>query len=88
MLEKQMNHPAASSGELGPNRFKGAALWWVVGGQVCALINLVLVLRFSYQGAAIAQSLSFAFLSLWIRAISQSKYLFNWIGADLRLSCL
>ena len=73
MLVKQMNHPVASSGvsslsladtlaasggELDPKRFKWAALWWVVCGLVCALLNLALAPRYSGLGAAIAQSVS------------------------------
>ena len=67
--------PAASGGELDPKRFKWATLlWWFGGGLVCALLNLGLVPRYSGLGAAISQSVSFAFISLGILAISQAKY--------------
>jgi O-antigen/teichoic acid export membrane protein len=55
-------------------QFKWAALWWFVGGLVCTLLNLALVPRYSGVGAAITQSVSFAFISLGILATSQAKY--------------
>ena len=55
-------------------QFKWAALWWLVGGLVCTLLNLALVPRYSGLGAAIAQSVSFAFIALGILTISQAKY--------------
>ena len=55
-------------------QYKWAALWWFVGGVVCTLLNIVAVPRWSGLGAAMAQSLSFAFISFGILAISQAKY--------------
>lgn len=55
-------------------QFKWAALWWFVGGLVCTLLNFALVPRYAGLGAAITQSLSFAFISLVIITTSQVMY--------------
>jgi len=56
------------------NQFKWAALWWFVGGLVCAVLNLTLVPRYAGGGAALAQSVSFAFICIAIFTTSQAKY--------------
>jgi O-antigen/teichoic acid export membrane protein len=55
-------------------QFKWAALWWFVGGLVCTLLNFALVPRYAGLGAAITQSVSFAFISLVIITTSQVMY--------------
>ncbi|MCX7166527.1 MAG: lipopolysaccharide biosynthesis protein [Rhodocyclales bacterium] len=55
-------------------QFKWAAVWWLVGGLVCALLNFILVQRLGGLGAAITQSASFAFIAIGILATSQAKY--------------
>ena len=55
-------------------QFKWAAMWWFVGGLVCTVLNFALVSRYGGVGAAITQSISFAFISLGILATSQTKY--------------
>lgn len=55
-------------------QFKWAALWWFIGGLVCALLNLALVPRHGGIGAAITQSISFAFVAIGILVTSQAKY--------------
>lgn len=55
-------------------QFKWAAVWWFVGGLVCAFLNLLLVPRNGGLGASITQSGSFAFIAIGILATSQAKY--------------
>ncbi len=63
----------ANTGLLLAKQLNWAALWWLAGGVVCALLNLVLVPRFGGMGAAVTQSASFGFISLAILATSQTK---------------
>jgi O-antigen/teichoic acid export membrane protein len=53
---------------------KWAAIWWFGGGLFCTLLNFALVPRYSGLGAAIAQSASFAVISIGILCTSQAKY--------------
>lgn len=55
-------------------QFKWAAFWWLVGGIICLFLNFLLVPRYGGYGAAVTQSVSFAFLAIVILATSQSKY--------------
>lgn len=55
-------------------QFKWAAVWWFVGGLVCAFLNLLLVPQNGGLGAAMTQSASFAFIAIGIFATSQAKY--------------
>jgi O-antigen/teichoic acid export membrane protein len=64
----------ALSGLVLANQFKWAALWWVGGGVVCTLLNLALVPKYGGVGAAVTQTVSFAFIALGILAISQAKF--------------
>jgi O-antigen/teichoic acid export membrane protein len=64
----------ANTGLLLANQLKWGALWWLAGGLVCALLNLALVPSYGGVGAAITQSVSFAFIALGILASSQAKF--------------
>ena len=55
-------------------KLKYAALWWFAGGLVCAVLNLAFVPWLGGMGAAITQSLSFAFVSLGMLATSQFMF--------------
>lgn len=55
-------------------QFHWAAIWWFVGGLVCTLLNFSLVPQYGGFGAAITQSVSFAFIFIGILATSQAKY--------------
>jgi O-antigen/teichoic acid export membrane protein len=55
-------------------QLKWTALWWLLGGPICVLLNLVLVPKYGGKGAAMTQSLSFAFISLGILATSQTMF--------------
>ncbi|MFZ1741635.1 MAG: lipopolysaccharide biosynthesis protein [Pontixanthobacter sp.] len=64
----------ANAGLLLAKKLKWAALWWFAGGLVCTLLNWVLVPKFGCLGAAITQSISFAFISLGILMTSQALF--------------
>ena len=64
----------ANAGLLLAKKLNYAALWWFAGGLVCALLNLTLVPRLGGIGAAITQSISFAFISLGILVTSQAMF--------------
>jgi O-antigen/teichoic acid export membrane protein len=64
----------ANAGLLLTKKLNYAALWWFGGGLVCALLNLILVPRFGGIGAAVTQSISFAFISLGILVTSQAMF--------------
>ena len=49
-------------------QLRWAALWWLAGGVVCIVLNLILVPYYGGLGAAITQTLSFALISLAIVA--------------------
>lgn len=51
-----------------------AALWWLAGGVVCTLLNIALVPRYGGLGAAITQSIGFAFMSIGILSTAQTKF--------------
>lgn len=55
-------------------QLKWAALWWFAAGLVCVASNWMLVPRQGGMGAAITQTLSFAFVSFAILTTSQAKY--------------
>ena len=55
-------------------QLKWAAVWWFAGGLVCLTLNLSLVPRMGAIGAAVTQTLSFAFVAFAILATSQAKY--------------
>ncbi|MEO8216237.1 MAG: lipopolysaccharide biosynthesis protein, partial [Acidobacteriota bacterium] len=55
-------------------QLKWAAVWWFAGGLVCVALNLALVPRLGGIGAAITQSISFAFVAFAILTTSQIKY--------------
>jgi O-antigen/teichoic acid export membrane protein len=64
----------ANTGLLLAKKLNWAALWWFAGGLVCALLNLTLVPKLGGIGAAITQSISFAFISLGILITSQTMF--------------
>jgi O-antigen/teichoic acid export membrane protein len=64
----------ANTGLLLAKQLKWTALWWLAGGLLCILLNLALVPRYGGVGAAVTQSVSFAFISLGILATSQAKF--------------
>lgn len=61
----------ANTGLLLMKRLPLAALWWILGGVVCGLLNLVLVPDFGGFGAAVTQALSFALIGIGIFTTSQ-----------------
>jgi len=63
----------ANAGLLLAKQLKWAALWWLVGGLLCALLNFALVPRYGGLGAAVTQTISFGAISLAIFATSQAK---------------
>jgi O-antigen/teichoic acid export membrane protein len=68
-------------------QMKWAALWWLLGGVVCTLLNLALVPRYGGVGAAVAQCLSFAFIASGILATAQGVFRvrLNWVGLAVTL---
>jgi O-antigen/teichoic acid export membrane protein len=64
----------ANTGLLLAKQLNWGALWWLVGGLLCALLNLALVPRYGGVGAAITQSASFGLIALAILATSQAKF--------------
>jgi O-antigen/teichoic acid export membrane protein len=64
----------ADTGLLIAKQLNWAALWWLAGGVVCILLNLALVPRYGGLGAAITQSMGFAFMSLGILSTAQIKF--------------
>jgi len=64
----------ANTGLLLVKQLNWVALWWLVGGLVCMLLNLRLVPGFGGTGAAIAQTVSFGFIALAVLATSQAKF--------------
>lgn len=63
----------ANAGLLLAKQLNWAALWWLAGGFVCALLNLVLVPRYGGVGAAVTQTVTFGAISVAIFATSQAK---------------
>ncbi len=63
----------ANTGLLLVKQLNWAALWWLLGGLFCALLNLALVPRFGGLGAAVTQCASFGFISLAVLVTSQVK---------------
>lgn len=55
-------------------QLKWAALWWLAGGVVCAALNFVLVPRYAGVGAAVTQTISFAFIAVGILSTAQVKF--------------
>lgn len=78
----------ANTGLLLAKKLKWAALWWLAGGLVCILLNLTLVSQLGGIGAAITQSISFAFISIGILASSQAIFRvhLDWIRLALALT--
>jgi O-antigen/teichoic acid export membrane protein len=64
----------ANTGLLLMKKLNYAALWWLGGGVVSALLNLTLVPILGGLGAAITQSMSFALISFGVLATSQSMF--------------
>jgi O-antigen/teichoic acid export membrane protein len=64
----------ATTGLLVAKQLKWAALWWLAGGLVCVVLNLVLVPRYGGVGAAITQTASFGFIAMGILATAQAKF--------------
>jgi O-antigen/teichoic acid export membrane protein len=64
----------ADTGLLIAKQLNSAVLWWLGGGVVCAVLNIALVPRYGGVGAAITQSVGFAFMSIGILATAQTKY--------------
>jgi O-antigen/teichoic acid export membrane protein len=61
----------ANTGLLLVKRLNWAAFWWLAGAVVCTLLNVALVPRYGGVGAAITQSLSFAFMCVAILTTAQ-----------------
>jgi O-antigen/teichoic acid export membrane protein len=64
----------ADTGLLIAKQLNWAALWWLAGAVVCALLNMALVPRYGGLGAAITQSIGFAFMSVGIFSTAQTKF--------------
>jgi O-antigen/teichoic acid export membrane protein len=64
----------ANTGLLLAKELNWAAMWWLAGGLVCILLNLALVPKYGGVGAAVTQSVSFAFIALGILATAQAKF--------------
>jgi O-antigen/teichoic acid export membrane protein len=64
----------ADTGLLIAKQLNSAILWWLAGGVVCTLFNVAMVPRYGGVGAAITQSISFAFMSIGILSTAQTKY--------------
>jgi O-antigen/teichoic acid export membrane protein len=64
----------ANTGLLLVKQLKWAAVWWLVGGVACTLINFALVPDFGGMGAAIAQWLSFVVIALGILHTAQARF--------------
>ena len=77
----------ANTGLLLAKQLNWAALWWLAGGVVCALLNLALVPRFGGVGAAITQCVSFAFIALASSPPPRPNSASIWIGAASRRPC-
>lgn len=75
----------ANTGLLLAKKLKWAIAWWLAGGLVCVLLNLVLVPRFGAIGAAVTQSISFGFISLGILISSQSVFRVQLVWSRLAL---
>jgi O-antigen/teichoic acid export membrane protein len=71
----------ATTGLLVAKQLKWAASWWLAGGVLCLLLNLLLVPQHAGMGAAITQSISFAFIAAGVLATAQRIYRMNlnWI---------
>ena len=64
----------ANTGLLLAKQLQWSAFWWLVGGLVCTVLNLMLVPRYGGLGAAVTQSISFAFIAVGIFATAQTKF--------------
>jgi O-antigen/teichoic acid export membrane protein len=64
----------ADTGLLIAKQLNWAALWWLAGAVVCSLLNIALVPRYGGLGAAITQSIGFAFMSIGIFSTAQTKF--------------
>jgi O-antigen/teichoic acid export membrane protein len=64
----------ADTGLLIAKQLNWAALWWLAGGVVCTLFNVALMPRYGGLGAAITQSIGFAFMSIGILSTAQTKF--------------
>lgn len=63
-----------SVGLLLSKRLSLAIAWWLLGGVVCVLLNIVLIPRFGGLGAAITQAVTFAVAGGGILVTSQRIY--------------
>jgi len=70
----------ANTGLLLAKQLQWSAFWWLLGGLVCLVLNLLLVPRYGGMGAAVTQSISFAFIAVGIFATAQTKFriLLDW----------
>src|ERR1044071_1328506 len=64
----------ANGGLLLAKELNWAAIWWLMGGAVCTLLNLLLVPNYGSLGAAITQAVSFGFIALGILMTCQLKF--------------
>jgi O-antigen/teichoic acid export membrane protein len=64
----------ADTGLLIAKQLNWAAFWWLVGAVVCTLLNMALVPRYGGLGAAVTQSVAFAFISIGILLTAQTKF--------------
>lgn len=63
-----------SMGLLLAKRLSLAIGWWVLGGVVCVVLNVILIPRLGGLGAAITQAATFAFVAAGILGTSQRIY--------------
>jgi len=64
----------ATTGLLLAKRLAWSAFWWLSGGLVCAVLNLILVPTYGGMGAAVTQTISFAFIAVGILATAQATF--------------
>jgi len=63
----------ATTGLLLARELKWSALWWLLGGFVSLILNLLLVPAYGGTGAAITQMIGFAFIAMGTLATAQAR---------------
>lgn len=71
-------------------RLSYAMWWWIVGGAVCMLLNLVLIPQLGRLGAALTQAISFAVIATGVAVGAQRLYPLkaNWTRLGLVLAAI
>ena len=67
-------------------RLVWSAFWWVVGGVVCVVLNITLVPTLGALGAAVTQTISFAFISATVFTVAQRLWPVRIRGKRLALT--